>query len=210
MKRGHRWASQIFFCNLGTKIPPPLQTSPEKWWEVRVTWLKLRPVKSGHLQYIPTLALPWKLASSPDCTQILKLPIWVSSWASRSELTLLSHMGLDDMKLALVPADLDGWSVLTFSHSITHSDWYRCLAVLFLRRAKTNGWHRFVGPMAVDMNGGVQNYPKAENHRRHNYHYLSFADLPTALPAAKTMQLKLTLYTKISWFKTWTCNCFHR
>lgn len=72
----------------------------------------------------------------------------------------------------------------------------------FFAEPKPNAWHRFVVPMAVDMNGGFQNYPRAENHHGDNYCYLSLADLPTALPAAKTMQLKLTLYTEISLFKT--------
>lgn len=116
-------------------------------------------------------------------------------------------MGLADTKLALVPVDLDGCSVPTFSHPIAHSDSYWCLAAVFLCRSKPNAWHRFVGPMAVDMYGGVPNYPKAQNRRRDSYHYLS---LPAGLSAAKAMQLELSLYTKISWFKTWTCNCFHR
>lgn len=143
-----------------------------------------------------------KTWSSPGCTQIFKLRLWVSSWTSRSELALLSHICSADMKLALVPVDLDGCSVLTFSCSTAQNDWYQCLAVLFLCRAKTNAWHRFVRPMAVDINGGAQNYPKAENCPRDNYHYLSFADLPPALPATKTMQLKLTVYTKIPRFET--------
>lgn len=106
------------------------------------------------------LALWWKLASSPDYTQILKLRLWVSTWASRSELTLWSHMGLTDMKLSLAPVDVDGCSVLTFSCSITHNDWYWCLEVLFyffFFRAKTNALYRFVGPVTVGKNGGTQN-----------------------------------------------------
>ena len=55
------------------------------------------------------LALPWKPASSPDCTQILTLLLWVNCWASKFELTLLSHMGSAD-KICSHPVNLDGCS----------------------------------------------------------------------------------------------------
>lgn len=117
-------------------------------------------------QDITTLALPWKLTSSPDCTWTFKLQLWFQTWVDIAVLHGLSwHETCCGTSC--------GW-LLSAHLQLLHSLWWLVtvvdikstnLAVLLLCRAKNHAQYKFVGSVTVDINGGVQNYPR-ENHCR--------------------------------------------
>lgn len=116
-------------------------------------------------QDITTLALPWKPTSSPDCTWTFKLQLWFQTWADTA---VLHGLSWHETRCGTSC----GW-LLSAHLQLLHSPWWLVAVVdikstnlaVLLYRAKTNAQHRFVGSVTVDINCGVQNYPR-ENHCR--------------------------------------------